>query len=463
MRITGGWRCRSDSPSSDRICAPDPLLRRFNLKRLKLSGLRRTTLVLGLTISIPGIFAAADVDKAPDLRYVVIVTRHGVRAPTWTAEQLNQYSAEAWPKWDVQPGELTSHGRLLMRLYGAYYRAELARQGLLASSGCANTKNIYIWADTDQRTLESGRALAEGLVPDCDLIVHSVEQVQSDPIFNPLVFQIGRPDRALALSSVVSRIEGKPEALLQLHRPALEQLERILDDHAKAPRSIFDAPMSIRLGEGDDLVDISGPIRTGSTLAENLLLEYADGFRGKNLGWGRLDAKNLRQIMAIHTAYADLARRTSYLARARGSNLLFHVVASLDQAVIGKRVPGALGAPDGRVLLLVGHDTNLSNLSGMLRLRWLLPGYQLNDTPPGGALIFELRKRGQEQFRVRTYYTAQSLNQMRNATTLRLDSPPLRASVVLEGCSTAQGSYDCSWTRFLELARTALDPEFIKP
>lgn len=70
-----------------------------------------------------------------ELQYVVLVTRHGVRAPTWTNEQLNEYSAEPWPDWDVKPGELTGHGRLLMKLFGAYYRAYFAGEGLLTAAG----------------------------------------------------------------------------------------------------------------------------------------------------------------------------------------------------------------------------------------------------------------------------------------------------------------------------------------
>jgi 4-phytase/acid phosphatase len=129
---------------------------------------------------------AQNAAQPDDLTYVVIVTRHGVRAPAWTAEQLNKYAAEPWPKWNVKPGELTEHGRLLMKLLGAYYRTELATQGLLSSTGCADSNRVYIWADTEQRTLETGKALAEGLLPDCHLKIHSVAEGESDPIFNPL-------------------------------------------------------------------------------------------------------------------------------------------------------------------------------------------------------------------------------------------------------------------------------------
>ncbi len=42
---------------------------------------------------------------------------------------------------------------------------------------------------------------------------------------------------------------------------------------------------------------------------------------GKDLGWGRLDAAKLMEVMRLHAAYADLARQTPYVARVQGSNL----------------------------------------------------------------------------------------------------------------------------------------------
>jgi 4-phytase / acid phosphatase len=113
--------------------------------------------------------------------------------------------------------------------------------------------------------------------------------------------------------------------------------------------------------------------------------------------------------------------------------------------------------------VIVGHDTNLSNLSGMLGISWLLPGYQTNDPVPGGALVFELwRSADTKQFSVRTYYTAQSLEQMRLAVPLTISAPPLRAPVFVPGCSTASEGFDCSWADFQRTVSAAIDPAFVK-
>jgi len=99
------------------------------------------------------------------LRMVVILSRHGVRSPTWTQARLDTYSALPWPKWSVPPGDLTSRGYELIRRFGSFDRASFAAAGLLAPNGCEDASKVYVWADSEQRTLASGKALAEGLFP----------------------------------------------------------------------------------------------------------------------------------------------------------------------------------------------------------------------------------------------------------------------------------------------------------
>ena len=179
------------------------------------------------------------------------------------------------------------------------------------------------------------------------------------------------------------------------------------------------------------------------------------------LGWGRLTRENLNRRLEIHAVYADLMRRTPYLASTRGSNLLAHVLTSLEQAESGKSTAGALGRPGDVLLVLSGHDTNLSNLSGMLGLSWNLPGYQPDDTPPGGALIFSLWRDSETgQFSVKLRYLAQTLDQMRNASPLSVAAPPASQDVSLPGCEAAQGDEGCPWETARSLMQKAIDPEF---
>jgi 4-phytase/acid phosphatase len=419
-------------------------------------------------------FAQVASAPAPELRFAVILSRHGVRSPTWKTERLNQYSIEAWPDWGVAPGDLTPHGKALMELFGAYDRAYLAHAGLLSAKGCDDAARLFLWADTDRRTIETGRALASGMFPDCALQVQSLPEGTDDPLFSPLALPIGHPDRALAVASVLGRIGANPAPLLDAYRPAFETMQQVLlgctpgdkcpPEGTSVKQSLLELTTSVTEGKGDHLVELTGPLSTAATLAEDFLLEYTNGMADKTLGWGRLTESNLRQMMSLHAVYSDLARRTPYLARSNSSNLLSHILKAMEQAVAGKVVRGALGKPGDKVVVIVGHDTQLSNFSGMLGLSWLIEGYQPDDTPPGGALVFELwRHPATGAYTVRTYYTVQTLEQMRKVLPLTLDSPPARAALFVPGCSTADQGFPCGWKEFRRTLETAIDPAFVRP
>lgn len=119
----------------------------------------------------------------------------------------------------------------------------------------------------------------------------------------------------------------------------------------------------------------------------------------------------------------------------------------------------AIAPPNRRWLrlVLVGHDTNISNVAGALGVAWQLPAAPPNATPPGGALVWELWRRAgpprggwaKSTAVVRIIYIAQSLGQMRRAIPPTLASPLRQAPGNLRAC----GGNTCSWRQFLEILR----------
>jgi 4-phytase/acid phosphatase len=107
----------------------------------------------------------------------------------------------------------------------------------------------------------------------------------------------------------------------------------------------------------------------------------------------------------------------------------------------------------------VGHDTNIVSTAGALGIDWVLDG-RVDDTPPGGALIFELwRSRADGKPFVRLNYTAQTLEQMRKAETLTPANPPAEAPIFVPGCSGQDLS--CTWEGFSAAMRQAIDPAYV--
>jgi len=433
----------------------------------------RWLISIACLICLNSLFAAAQSatpssnNTASDLKFVVYLSRHGVRSPTGMQAQYNPYSLAPWPAWDVPPGYLTAHGYQLMKLFGAYDRMELAKDGLLSTSGCEDAGKVGFYADSDQRTRETGKALAEGLFPGCRTDVQFRPEGTNDPLFHfhPTQAQLGAQTSAQATAAIAGRIGGDPANLTEAYRTQLGMLDTVLatcGSPASPPQkrtSLFKIPATLTQGSGGHVAELRSSLNTASTLVENLLLEYTQGMEASSVGWGCVDGAKLRFLMELHSAATDFTERTPIMARIGASNLLTVIDKSIEQAVTQKAIHGIPGKPGDRALFLIGHDTNLTNIAGLLSLTWIADGRR-DDTPPGSALIFELwRNRKTGQFSVRTYFTVQTLEQMRSSATLTLSNPPARVPVFLPGCS--QKDFSCPLPAFTQTVQHAIDARYV--
>ena len=429
----------------------------------------RTSLVLLMVLAAVPLPAAAQSDEL--LQKVVIVSRHGVRTPTVEPEILATWASQPWPSWNQPPAALTPRGAQLATLMGRYYREYLAVQGVVPAAGCPVPSTAYVYADVVERTKATAQALIDGFAPGCGVVLRTRGNVTVDPTFHPLAAGVCKLDPMVAQTRVLERVGGDLNRVTRDRKASFDALQAALGCCKPALCTAFgrgelcklsDLPTAMTpLADGAGLALI-GALPIAATTSEIFLLEYANGMAAPDVAWGRMTPEQMRETMRLHTEAYDLMQRTPYLARRMGSALLSRVAG----AVTSARLLG-FGAPDPAVreakfVAIVGHDTNIWNLAGIMDVTWSQPGYQRNQTPPGGALMFEVREAADKKLRVYTSYVAPSLEQMRNATPLTQEVPPVKTPLRLAGCSTGAPGFPCTLEEFAIAIRNALERDCVE-
>ena len=414
---------------------------------------RFAALVLLATLVVSATVARGAVSPAAfaTLHMVVVVGRHGVRSPTNPGE-LSAYSALPWPAWSVPPGNLTPHGAAASRLLGAAYRAMYAERGLFPRTGCPPADTSYVWADVDERTKATATAFIDGLAPHCAISAHDAGTAV-DPLFHAIP-TLGKASPILSRASFDGGFGATTQAIVPAFGATFRTLDNILGCAASRCSTLSAAPVSIVTSPKTGLAELQGAVDLASTAVEDMILAYADGRPLSEVGWGHVDRRTLLELSQLHVLKYALNTETPYAARVAGSNLLEHVTATIDQGASGTKNANTRAPLAARFVAFVGHDTNLEEFAGLLRLHWLLPGYQANDTPPGGALVFEVwHTAGASEAFVRTYFTAQSLDDLRTLS----PNQPERVPVFVPGCP----ALDCPVSAFDRVVLSQIDPAFV--
>lgn len=402
-----------------------------------------------IAAAVPAFSHAASPAKGAGLNVerVVMLMRHGVRPPTKAQPMPVGFAKDAWPTWPVAPGYLTPHGAQGVQRMGAYQRLALAQEGLFAARGCPSARDVAVIADSDERTIKTGEAFVAAFAPGCDLAVAHRPQDVADPMFSPLDETVGKPIPAeAARAAVLERLgPGGLEARTAQARPLLQRLQGVYRCCAPpfcekykvaAPCTLTDLPTT--LAAGGEKPSMEGALDLASTAAQILLLEYTDGKPMDQVGWGRATKADVEALLAFHPLEYDIVARPAYVAQ-RGAAPFLDVVSK------------AFAPGGAKLTLLVGHDTNIAHVGGALDLHWKAADYPANDPPPGGALGFELLRDAKGRQFVRAFFTAQSMDQLRNLDTFDLKRRPFRQTVAIPGCGSSAREELCPLADFQRL------------
>ena len=123
--------------------------------------------------------------------------------------------------------------------------------------------------------------------------------------------------------------------------------------------------------------------------------------------------------------------------------------APLSRAVL----EGLTGRAAPPITLLAGHDTNIADLGGVLRLHWKVASYPADDVPPGSALGFELLRDAAGRRYVRAFYRAQTMDQLREQRPFTGRERAVRQDLPIAGCGDGIKPTACRLDAFVALVQ----------
>ena len=390
---------------------------------------------------------------------VIMISRHSVQAPSQSPEELARFASSPWPSWPVAPGDLTPRGADLGHQLGQYYRILYGGRGLIEEAICPQPGTVVLWVDFDKRTEYAALSTLGGLYMRCmtPILKHQADLSKPDPLFHPQPSSSCPMDAASNRAAILARIGGDFSSVLREYAPQLSLLQSPLCPPGSGGTCGLQAEAPAIVPDPAGGVAMKGPVAIGAMASENFFMESAQGMPADQVAWGRLSNDKLMDTLKVRRLQLDLMEKTRPIAQQKGSNMLAQVVTALRD---GHNFPGAPNmAQSVRFGALIGPDTNIINVAGLLNLGWSIKGYQDNETPPGSALAFELLKEvGTGRRYVRMAFYAQTPEQLRNMTQLTIDNPPGMAAVDLPACAAYARENACPLERFIEIATAAIDP-----
>jgi 4-phytase/acid phosphatase len=363
-------------------------------------------------------------DSKLRLERVVMLMRHGVRSPTKAQVSPPGTNDRPWPQWPVDYGELTQHGYDAVRLVGAWDRTNWVSRGLLPATGCPATADVAVAASAKSRTQATARAWIEGLAPDCHITVAFPANKSDDVEFHPLDAGVMPIDADQALHAVEATVPaGGMAGVVRADASLFALLNHAMGCEPKGAAAACDIsqmPAGLVRKEGDR-PDVGAPFGIASTISETFLLEYLEGMPMKDVAWGRLDRQQIETLLAFHPTKFLYENRAPYVAARAASPLASHMLKAVESGP--------------KLTVLVGHDTNIGDLGGMLDLHWQVPSYPRDDPPPGGAIGFEVLADASGKQFVHAFYRSQTMDQVRNLQPLDAKNPASYGYLAIPGCN----------------------------
>lgn len=410
--------------------------------------MRKLKIILGLSFVLSFSAQAIETLDSYTLEQVVIFSRHGLRAPLASpTSTLGKITPNQWPQWDTPASYLTTRGGVLESYFGHYFSEWLVDNKLLTENTCPSENEVYIYTNSLQRTIATGQYFTVGAFPGCIVpIIHKEKLGTMDPVFFPVISDDNPEFKQAAITSINQTAHAKGiEGLNQKLNNTYQDLSNIINYTqstnclADKQCDFTDLPTKIIIEKGKE-PGITGPLRTGTSIADAFILQYYEGAPLQDIAWGKIkNNKQFEQLVAIKEHYNTVLFGSPVIAKQVAANLINYINQTLSEKNHTK------------FTFLVGHDSNVASLFSALKIKsYTLPD-QFETTPIGGKVVFQKWRdnhSGEALMKIEYFY--QSTDQIRNLTQLNRNNPPHKVTLAMENCPTNTMGF-CSFSTFKQI------------
>lgn len=410
--------------------------------------MRKLKIILGLSFVLS--FSAQAIETLDNytLEQVVVFSRHGLRAPLASpTSTLGKITPNQWPQWDTPASYLTTRGGVLESYFGHYFNEWLVDNKLLTENTCPSENEVYIYTNSLQRTIATGQYFTVGAFPGCIVpIIHKEKLGTMDPVFFPVISDDNPEFKQAAITSINQTAHAKGiEGLNQKLNNTYQDLSNIINYTqstnclADKQCDFTDLPTKIIIEKGKE-PGITGPLRTGTSIADAFILQYYEGAPLQDIAWGKIkNNKQFEQLVAIKEHYNTVLFGSPVIAKQVAANLINYINQTFSEKNHTK------------FTFLVGHDSNVASLFSALKIKsYTLPD-QFETTPIGGKVVFQKWRdnhSGEALMKIEYFY--QSTDQIRNLTQLNRNNPPHKVTLEMENCPTNTMGF-CSFSTFKQI------------
>ena len=365
-----------------------------------------------------------------ELKEVVVLSRHNIRAPLSTKGSLLETATpHHWTDWSADASQLTLKGGVLETIFGQYFRKWAVDSKLFPENYVPTTDEVNIYANSMQRCIATAQYFSGGFMPVANLRVnHRYVPSKMDPIFFPRLTKSTEAFRTEAMKQINAM--GGKEGLIGINKGLKESYDliaKVLDMkqseyYKKGEIKDFvnnDTQITLELNQEPGM---KGSLKNANSVSDAFILQYYEEPDGMKAAFGhKLTTEDWTKIAKVKDVYGDVLFTAPIVAVNVAHPLLQYMYDELNDK-------------DRKFTFLCGHDSNIASVDAALGVEdYSLPNSIEKKTPIGSKLVLEkwVDAAGKAYIAVNLVY--QSTDQLKQMSLLDLQHAPQVFSLRLKG------------------------------